>query len=141
MPYEPKIVEWLQSEAKFCYCCGMPFTKLDYIAIHSSTGLHLALCEVDNPVRYAYKVTDPPEAFKNMKGTILELTEFNLGKRYEGDAVAVCKNCHKKIHALALELCRERIPGFKGNTPLPRILHDATHNYNRYVRRSRLNPR
>lgn len=113
----------------------------DSSEVHSATGLHLVLEEAENPHRYVYRVTDPPQKYLFMKDKVLETSEFGLGKRYKGDAVVVCKKCHTNINALALELCRKRIPGFKGNTPLPRILYEATHQYNKFVWRSRLNPR
>lgn len=140
MPYPQKIVEWLLAEAEICYCCKLVFTKLDYKAAHSSTGEHWVLEEAEDG-RYVYRVTDPPAEYGFMKGKVREIdNEFQKGLNYKGDAVVVCHNCHKKVHALALSLSREKNPDFIGNTPTPRSLYTVTHIYDYYVHKHRWKP-
>lgn len=129
MSFRDAIVREVQKVSKRCFICDHEFTKKEYKAVHSATGFHLELIELTAPVRYAYAVTDPPRKYRYMKGRVLEVDEFLFGFRYFADAVCLCNGCHQDVHSLALELCRERISGFKGNTPTPRLLAEATFKY------------
>ncbi len=132
MPYPANIVKDLQTVSKFCFCCGRKFQVDEYKAVHSATGLHLVLEEGEGGVRYQYRVTDPPGAYRIMRDRIVDVNEYAFKFRYFADAVCVCNGCHKGVHKLALELCRSTIPGFSGNTPTPRLLVEATFNYRYY---------
>lgn len=138
MPFTPFVVSLIKEKSLFCFCCQSAFFTNEYKAVHSATGLHLELVKVPFPVaHFMFRVCDPPADYNSSLGYMYEdMSEFGLPFRMDGDAVCVCYNCHKNIHELALDICRERIPGFKGNTPLPRILANATFNY--YVFRPRL---
>lgn len=134
MPYTQAITRDLRKISTVCYCCPTLFKEGEYKAIHSATGLHLVLEEADKPPRYVYRVTDPPEAYAFMMNSRLEVNEFAFGFRYFADAVCVCNSCHIAIHALALDLCRDSIPDFAGNTPTPRLLVEATFNLKMYAK-------
>ncbi len=132
MSFRDSIVKEVQRVSKRCFICNRKFGKREYKAIHSGTGYHLELREAENPVRYVYVATDVPDEYSYMKGHILETNDFIFGFRYFADAVCVCNGCHQDIHSLALELCRDKIPGFEGNTPTPRLLTEATFCYHKY---------
>lgn len=132
MPYRDAIVREVQKISKRCFICNHKFGKREYKAVHSGTGYHLEVKEVEDPVRYVYVVTDAPEEYGYMKGKTIEPEEFCFGFRYFADAVCLCNGCHQDVHSLALELCRERISEFKGNTPTPRLLAEATFKYHTY---------
>ncbi len=132
MPYTPSIVSEVQRVSPRCFICNHKFGRKEYRPVHSGSGYHLRLREAENPVRYVYEAMDPPTIYGYMKGKFLETDEFIFGFRYFADAVCVCNGCHQDIHTLALDLCRENLPGFTGNTPLPRLLVEATFNYHYY---------
>lgn len=138
MAYSQKFVEWLTHEpiAKKCFCCGVLFRDKEYREVHSSTGYHLALTEAKDDGRYIYVVTDPPDCYPEMLGEIIEINdrEFHLEKKYEGDAVVVHHHCHKAIKLFALALCREKNRDFRGGVPMPKRLHEVTHNFRHYMK-------
>lgn len=133
MTYKSSIAEEVKMTSKKCFCCGKKFQPDEYKAVHSMTGLHLELEETTTePYRYVYRVTDPPKLYSFMMGRVLETDEYEFGFRYNADAVCLCNRCHKLVHAVALELCVLRIPEFRGNTPTPKLLIDATVNLRKY---------
>lgn len=133
MSYRDNMVLEVQKVSPRCFVCNKRFGRREYKPVHSGCGLHLELMRDYEPYRYVYLVTDPPLAYKFMDHRIIEVDEFKVfGFRYFADAVCVCHSCHRAIHALALELCRQAIPGFSGNTPTPRLLAEATFNFNLY---------
>ena len=138
MGYTQKFVKWFVREpvARKCFCCGKPFFEGEYREVHSSTSYHLALAEAADDGRYIYIITAPPDCYAKLKGQVVEINdgEFRLGKKYEADAVAVHFHCHKALKIFALALCREEDPDFRGGVPLPRRLHQVTHNYMHYLK-------
>lgn len=134
MPYSKFIAGVMTSKSRVCYCCGMPFTRLDQKAIHSMTGFHYeAVCLSKPEPHYMLIARDVPLEYGYMLGHVCEdLLEFGIPFSMDGDAVCLCVPCHKRVHKLALELSRDRNPDFKGNTPTPRNLVDATRNYHKY---------
>ncbi len=134
MPYDPKIVEEVKRLFPNCFICGIPFEDNEFSAVHSGTGYHFVLVPSDDPgEKYRYKTTCPPDGHPEMMGVTFAIGEFKqFGFRYFADAVRVHHHCHKRIHALALQLCKENIPGFKGNGVTAHLLAEATFNFKFY---------
>lgn len=132
MPYEKSHADWIKSEAKFCFCCKQAFVGREYREVHSKTGFHFMLDETESG-RQVFRVTTIPEALDWMNVEYFELeNEFRITDKYAADAVVVHHHCHVEVNLIALQLCRERVPDFQGNTPLPRYLNEATNHFLTY---------
>ncbi len=111
-----------------CEACGRNWNDFEVIPgdapidVHSANSLHTIRDKSG-----LFRVTSTPEGFSRLIGRLIRPEPF-LVHHYglDDDAFCLCRECHVKVHSIALTITKSYLVDHKGRNSTPFILEQVT---------------
>lgn len=112
-----------------CEACGRNWNDFEVVAgdapidVHAASSLHV----IRDKKTGLFRVTSTPEGFAKLRNRLVRPEPF-LVHHYgrDDDGFCLCKECHTKVHAIALQITKSYLPYHKGRNSAPFILEQVT---------------